>query len=153
MNIIASHNLMLPKYLIIVKEKGSKNSKARAQIRYGKKSTNHGCGHRYSVPCFSIIYTTVTMCRRRHTSAWLFVFPSDTFFLKYARAALFPVGDICESAMRWNAQFNRRLPLLVFRYLVVFPLECSRGAHPAYLASDAGLLKRAMSPISTFQFP
>ena len=31
MNIIASHNLILPKYLIIVKEKGSKNSKARAR--------------------------------------------------------------------------------------------------------------------------
>jgi len=32
MNIIASHNLILPKYLIIVKEKGSKNSKARARV-------------------------------------------------------------------------------------------------------------------------
>ena len=31
MNIIASHNLILQKYLIIVKEKGSKNSKARAR--------------------------------------------------------------------------------------------------------------------------
>ena len=31
MNIIASHNLILPKYLIIVKEKGSNNSKARAR--------------------------------------------------------------------------------------------------------------------------
>jgi len=31
MNFIVSHNLILPKYLIIVKEKGSKISKTRAR--------------------------------------------------------------------------------------------------------------------------
>ena len=32
MNLIASHNLILPKYMIKVKSKGSKNTKARARV-------------------------------------------------------------------------------------------------------------------------
>src|SRR3989344_2246191 len=89
------------------------------------------------------------MCLRRHTRACDFVLPSDTFFAKYRRAASFPVGETCESAIRGNAQFNFRLPLFVFRYRVVFPDEHSRGAHPAYFARDGGERNRLMSPITS----
>lgn len=50
MNLIASHNLILPKYLIMVKRKGSKNSKARA--REGGESAFPTIIFFFSVPPF-----------------------------------------------------------------------------------------------------
>src|SRR3989338_11393473 len=85
---------------------------------------------------------TFTSCRRKYTSAWDFVFPSDIFFLKYALALSLPVGDICVRAMRWKALFRRRLPDRDLRYRCFLPEPYSRGAHPAYFASAPGERKR-----------
>ena len=48
MNLITSHNLILPKYLLMVKSQGSKNSKARA--REGGASAFTAMSSFFSVP-------------------------------------------------------------------------------------------------------
>ena len=102
----------------------------------------------YTVLYFNMFQTMFTICLRKQTSAWLLLLPSDIFRLKYVLALSLPILDICESAILWNAQFSRLLPLLLFTCLTFLPDDLSLGEHPAYLESAPGEWKRAMSPIS-----
>src|SRR3989338_4952705 len=100
------------------------------------------------VLCFNISQIMFTICLRRQTRACDFDLPSDTFLLKYVLALSFPIRDICERAILWNAQLSRLLPLRLFTCLTFLPLDLSLGEQPAYLDKAPGEVNRLMSPIS-----